>query len=85
MQDLISLHKDFEMYSVCLRKPLEGFRQWIEIFIFKFLEISLLLLCRQLAIGKGGRETAGAVVVFQIAHDNWKLGQGGSGEGCRKA
>lgn len=70
---------------MCLRKPLEGFRKCTEIFVFKFLEISLLLLCRQFAIGKVCRETIGAVVVFQILHDNWRLGQAGSGEGCRKA
>lgn len=42
---------------MCLRKPWEGFWQEIEIFIFKCLEASLLLLCKPLAIGRVGRET----------------------------
>lgn len=54
-------------------------------FICKFLEASLLLLCRQLLIGSVSRQIIRAIVIFQMGHDSWWLGQGCSGGGCKKA
>lgn len=47
MQDHRNLRKNFEFYFYVFEEDMEGLEQWIEMFVLKFLEASLSLLCRQ--------------------------------------
>lgn len=51
---------------------MDGFGQWTEMFIFKFLEASLSLLCRQLWAGK-------QLVLLQ--YSKWNIRTGGLDKG----
>lgn len=56
---------------MCLRKPLEGFGKWTEMFIFKVLDASLSLLHRQLATGRVSRDTG------LLQYSKWNIRTGG--------